>query len=56
MPTDEHYVVAQYHLDKAERVLTALGDGAPAEIRAQVGIGYALLAVMDELEKLREAK
>lgn len=51
MPTDDHYTLATFHLDKAAETVRRIGDGAPVEAVAQVGVGYALLALMDEVEK-----
>lgn len=55
MPTGTHYESAIDHLDRASANLRRDGDGAATETHAQVGLGYALLALMDEVEKLGRA-
>jgi hypothetical protein len=51
MPTDTHYELAVHHLDKAAKRAQNTGDATPVEIIAQIGVGYAVLALMDEVEK-----
>lgn len=56
MPTDTHHALATHHLDHAANRLRLVGDGAPLEVHAIVGVGYAVLALIDEIEKKGSGK
>lgn len=51
MPTDEPYYLAQNLLDEKRQ---QIDNGTPLEIRGQFAIAYALLAVADELEQIKQ--
>lgn len=56
MPTDTHHALATHHLDHAAEMLRKIGGGAPIEVHATVGVGYAVLALIDEMEKANADK
>jgi hypothetical protein len=49
MPTDTNWNEATHFLDRAAKTIKQVGQGAPVEAVAQVGVGYAILALVDEL-------
>jgi hypothetical protein len=51
MPADTPFVEATHHLDQVARAVK--NPGAPVEIVAQVGIGYAILALVEEVAELK---
>lgn len=51
MPSDSNHTEATHFLDRAAESVRS--GSAPTEIVAQVGIGYAILALVDELDELR---
>jgi hypothetical protein len=53
MPTDTNFVEATHFLDRAAETIRQIGGGAPVDAVAQVGIGYAVLALLDEVESLK---
>ena len=51
MSTDPAYTMAESTLDAAGKVMR--GNNASWEAQAALGTGYAVLALADEVEKLR---
>lgn len=51
MDPDSVQTQAEGFLDRAAE--KAQGDGIPLEVLAQIGIGYAVLALVDEIDLLR---
>lgn len=54
MSMETNWSNAAHYLDRAAKTLDGIGDGAPVDVVAEVGLGYALLALMDEIEALRK--
>jgi len=53
MPTDSNHVEATHFLDRAAENVRTDGGGAATETIAQLGLGYAVLALVDEIDELR---
>lgn len=53
MPTDSNHVEATHFLDRTAARVQSIGDGAPLDVVAQLGLGYAVLALVDEVAELR---
>jgi hypothetical protein len=54
MPTEANYVEAQYFVDRAAEGVRRGGDATRLDFVAAVGLGYAVLALMDEVIELRK--
>lgn len=50
MATDEHWAEAHHYLDLAKK---GMGEATHKDMVALVGIGYAIMALADEVEALK---
>lgn len=54
MPTEANYVEAQHFVDRAAESVRRGGEGTQLDFVALIGLGYAVLALMDEMIELRK--